>query len=157
LPVAFPSPPDVDDEDAALDVELDELRHWKAAPANPARLHDAGIEFALTSHGLEKRDQFRARVAQAIAAGLPEPVAVAAVTTVPARMLGVANRLGSIEPGKIADFTIADGDLFGEKTHVLEVWVAGDRYEVRDPKRDNIENLVGRWKVVAGSGGRPGQ
>jgi hypothetical protein len=157
LPVAFPAPPDVDDEDAALDVELDELRHWKLAPANAARLHEAGVEFALTSNGLEKRDQFRSRVAQAIAAGLPEPVAVAAVTTVPARLLGVGKRLGSIEPGKIADLTVTDGDLFGDKTHVLEVWVDGDRYEVRDPKRDSVENLVGRWKVVAERPGRPEQ
>ena len=155
LPVAFPAAPDVDDDDVAQNVEMEELRHWKAAPANAARLHDAGVEFAFTSHGLEKREQFRARVTKAVSQGLPEPAAVAAVTTAPAHLLGVDDRLGTIERGKIADLTVTDGDLFGDKTRILEVWVDGDRYEVRDPKRDNFEAVAGRWKVVMARKGEP--
>ena len=155
LPLQYPAPPAFADADEALDVELDVLRHWNAAPSNAARLHAAGIPFAFTSHDLEKRSDFRARVARAIENGLPEPAALAACTTVPARFVGMEDQLGSIERGKLASFTITDGDLFAEKTHVLEVWVNGDRYEVQEEKPTDFADLAGNWRVLAGSGEKP--
>ena len=153
LPLVFPKPPGFADDDEALDVELDLLRHWNAAPANAARLQAAGIDFAFTSNGLEKRSDFRGHVRRAIEAGLPEQAAVAAVTTAPARLLGLEAHLGSIEGGKIANFTITDGDLFAEKTRVLEVWVDGQRFDVRDDKLDDFEQVAGKWQLRAGTGG----
>lgn len=155
LPVAFPEAPQFADEDDALGVELDVLRHWDAAPGNPARMHEAGIEFAFTSHGLDKRSTLRAQVRRAIESGLPESAALAALTTVPARLLGVDDRLGSIEAGKIANFTVTNGDLFAEDTRVLAVWVDGDHYAVRDRKKDDVEQVAGRWRVVAGTSDDP--
>ncbi len=153
LPLVFPPPPVFADDDEALDVELDLLRHWNAAPANAARLQAAGIAFALTSNGLEKRADFRRHVRRAIEAGLPEAAALAAVTTVPARLLGLEAHLGSIETGKIANFTVTDGDLFAEKTRVLEVWVDGERFEVRDDKLDAFDQVAGKWQLRSGTGG----
>ena len=155
LPLQFPAPPAFADADEALDVELDVLQHWNAAPANAAKLHAAGIPFAFTAHELEKRSDFRARVARAIESGLPETAALAAVTTVPASLVGMESRLGSIERGKIASFTITDGDLFADKTRVLEVWVDGDRYEVREEKAPDWKDVAGKWRVLAGSGEKP--
>lgn len=157
LPVAFPGAPQFEDEDEALDVQLDVLRHWDQAPANPARLHEAKVPFAFTSHGLEKRAEFRTRVGKAIEAGLPQDAALAAVTTTPAGLLGIGDQLGSLEEGKIANITVTDGDLFAEKTRVLAVWVDGERHAVRDPKKDNVEQVAGRWKVVAGKADAPTQ
>ena len=63
--------------------------------------------------------------AQAIAFGLPEPDALKAITLVPAQLLGVADRLGSIEPGKEASLFVSDGDIFDIRSHVKQMWIAG--------------------------------
>jgi len=151
LPVNYPKAPNVSDEDTVVHVELDELQHWERAPGNAAKLHEAGISFAMTSHGLKKRSDFRKNIARAIEAGLPADVALAAVTTRPATLLGISRHYGTIAVGKVAQLTITDGELFAKDTKVLEVWVNGDRYEIADKKRDDIAQVQGTWLVVAGS------
>ncbi|HVP14483.1 MAG TPA: amidohydrolase family protein, partial [Terriglobales bacterium] len=130
VPVSFPDAPDVSDGAAALEVTTEELRAWDQAPGNPAALRRAGVTFALTANGLKDPKTFRAKVAKAIARGLAGDDALAAVTTVPARLLGLDARLGTIAPGKVADLTLTRGDLFSERGAVREVWVDGNRYEV---------------------------
>jgi imidazolonepropionase-like amidohydrolase len=130
LPLNFPEVPEVQTPEEALQVSLAELRHWDEAPENPARLHGAGVQFAFTSANLKEGSSFLGQIRKAVERGLPKDAALASLTTVPARMFGVENRLGAIEPGKIADFIITDGDLFSEKTRVRETWVDGKRYNV---------------------------
>jgi len=130
VPVNFPEAPDVSHEANALEVTTEELRHWQQAPGNAAALQRAGATFALTSHGLKDVKSFRAQVAKAIAAGLSANDALAAVTTTPARLLGLDARLGTIAPGKVANLTVTRGELFAAAGKVREVWVDGDRFEV---------------------------
>ena len=54
----------------------------------------------------------------AVRGGLSEAAAIEAITIEPARILGVADRIGSIEVGKDADFIVTDGDLLSYLTHV---------------------------------------
>src|SRR5207244_12819437 len=75
--------------------------------------------------------------------GLDRNTALAAVTTTPAKLLGLADRLGTIAPGKIANLTVTRGDLFSEKGRVVEVWVDGNRYETRGDE----SGLKGKWSV----------
>jgi imidazolonepropionase-like amidohydrolase len=63
--------------------------------------------------------------AQAIAFGLPEDDALKSITLVPAKLLGMENRLGSIEPGKEATLVAADGNIFDIRSQVKYVWIAG--------------------------------
>ena len=131
VPVNFPDAPDVSDRDLALDVSTEELRAWNDAPGNPAALAKLGATFALTSNGLKDvKKGFRANVTQAIQRGLTADQALAAVTTVPAKLLGLSERLGTIAPGKLACLTVTRGDLFSDKGQVREVWACGERYEV---------------------------
>jgi len=97
----------------------------------PALLHKAGVKLAL-GMGTDLRAGSEQRnlpyiAAQAAAHGLPEEEAVKAITLHPAEMLGVADRLGSIEPGKEASFVVADGSILDIRTRVLEVWIAGEK------------------------------
>lgn len=163
LPVNYPKPPEFEDDDEAT-VELDVLQHWNQAPANAARLHAAGVVFAFTSHGMgegkpvsQKLDgsEYLGRIRKAIEQGLPAEAALAAVTTTPAKLLGVERDFGSIEKGKVANLVVTDGDLFAEKTQILDVWVDGEHFEVRDKKRDDFANVRGTWKVVAGDADKP--
>jgi len=149
VPVTFPDPPDVSDPADALDVSIEELRHWQAAPSNPSELSKAGVTFALTSNGLKEVKKFRANVAKAMARGLKPADALAAVTTVPAKLLGLESRLGTLEAGKIANLTVTHGDLFSESSKVREVWVDGNRYEAVE--RDE-RGMKGTWSIAWGHG-----
>ena len=101
----------------------------KIVEANAATLHKAGVKFALAPGALKPND-FMANVHKAIAAGLPRDVAVEALTIRAAEIAGVADQLGSIEPGKIADLVIADGPPLGDNTRIRTVFVDGIDYDV---------------------------
>lgn len=94
-------------------------------PANAAVLDKEGLTFALTALGLNDGASFQKNVRAAIKAGLPKEKALAALTIVPARILGLDRVLGSLEPGKIADVVLFKGELFEEKTTVDRVLVDG--------------------------------
>ena len=145
VPVGFPEAPDLADADAAVEVSTEELRHWNQAPANPATLAKNNVTFALTANGLKDVKGFRAAVGKAIDRGLTADQALAAVTTVPARMLGLGDRLGTLAPGKVANLTITRGDLFSEPGKVAEVWVDGDRYDVSGAAGAGVK---GNWSVA---------
>lgn len=147
VPVNFPDAPDVSNEDNTLEVSTEELRQWQEAPGNPAALQAAGATFALTMNGLKDAKAFRGNVGKAIARGFSESAALAAVTTVPARLLGLTDRLGTIAPGKVANFTVTRGALFAEGSKVREVWVDGDRYEVAKDET----SPKGEWRLGEGA------
>jgi hypothetical protein len=152
VPVNFPEAPSVDETGQALTVSTETLRHWQNAPANLARLSEAKMPFAITAMGLKDVSAFRKNVAKAVSRGLNADAALAATTTVPASMVGLSDRLGTIEAGKIANLVITDGPLFSDSTKVRAVWVDGDRYEVEDVKPPQGDPR-GTWDLVATMGG----
>jgi hypothetical protein len=92
-----------------------------------------------------------------IDAGLPEEVALAALTTVPAELLGLDRMLGTLEPGKLANVVVADGPLFGEETRIREVFVDGYRHVIKvkeKPKGDPnaVVDPRGEWSVTFETG-----
>jgi len=115
--------------------ETDNLRVLELrdnAPSTPAILAKNGVKFALYSGGIERRqDLFRA-VKRAIDAGLSPEDALRAMTLSPAEIFGVADRLGSIEKGKIANLVVTKGDLFQNGTDVKYVFVDGVKFEPVD-------------------------
>lgn len=130
---------------------LRSLRFRDRAPSTPAALHRAGVKFAFYSDGISNPKDVLKNVAKAVAAGLPREAALRALTLDAAEILGVADRLGSIEAGKIANLVVADGDLFDEKTRVKLVFVDGHRFEVREsarPAEPPRDNLSGRWSLT---------
>ncbi len=145
LPVNFPDPPSVNTPEEALDVSYEELRHWDFASENPARLKQAGVTFALTTSMLKDISKFRTLVHTAVERGLKADDALASLTTIPAKLIGMEKQLGTIEAGKMANFVLADGDLFAEKTKIRETWVDGARYEVKAPSQVEVR---GTWSYL---------
>jgi imidazolonepropionase-like amidohydrolase len=155
IPVDFPRKPGVDDADVAVDVTLETLRHWDAAPGNAAALEQAGVRFAFTADGVGP-GSFAANVRKAIEAGLSKETALAAVTTTAAEILGVDAVLGSVEAGKIANVVVATGPPFGEETQVRHVFVDGHHSEVEERQArgggDEVGEPVdprGTWLVTS--------
>lgn len=145
LPLTFPEAPDVSDPEDALATSLTSLWHWESAPANAGHVRRADVAVALTSDGLDKPADFPARVRQTMQAGLSADDALAAVTTVPAQILGVSQQLGTIERGRLAHLTITDGDLFGDGTSILDLWIDGERYVINEPPEHS--DLRGSWQL----------
>src|SRR5260370_27022687 len=89
-------------------------------------------------------------VKKSIDAGLSPEAALRALTLSPAEMFGVAEILGSIESGKIANLIVTDGDLFDKKTKVKIVFVDGRKYEVREslrPSEPPKGDLPAKWQL----------
>jgi imidazolonepropionase-like amidohydrolase len=111
---------------------MDSLRTLETremAPAGPAALAKAGVKFAFYSGGLERPADVRRAVKKAVDAGLANEDALRALTISAAQIYGVDDRLGSLEPGKIGNLFVTDGDWLAEKTQVKMVFVDGKKFE----------------------------
>ncbi len=109
---------------------IDRHDPYDAPYSNPARLHEAGISFAIRSIGQGPDQATSARnlpyeAGTAVAYGLPEADAIKAVTIVPATILGVGDRLGSLEVGKKANLVITAGPLLQATTDVKALFIGG--------------------------------
>jgi imidazolonepropionase-like amidohydrolase len=158
LPLAFPDAPDVETDDEALGAGLEELRHWHLAAENPARLAAAGVEFSLTTDGLDDPSHFLPNLRVAVARGLAPDHALAALTERPARLLGLERTHGTLEAGRVANVLVADGDLFRTDARVLDVWVEGRRFPVARAvaQEDNGANGGSGGSTSPGALGSPG-
>ncbi|MEO8432259.1 MAG: amidohydrolase family protein [Acidobacteriota bacterium] len=132
LRVDFPRPYRTEDDAEWIDVPLERLQRIDRSPSNPAWLREAGIRFSFTTAGLDEPEEFPRRVREAIARGLSRQDAFAAVTTVPAAQLGFGDRLGSIEPGKIANLVASTGEPFTPNARPGEIWIDGRHYDLPD-------------------------
>jgi imidazolonepropionase-like amidohydrolase len=97
--------------------------------AQAARLKAAGVLFAIATPG-DSFDTSNLRnlpyqAASAVAYGLSFEDALRAITLSPAEILGVADRVGSLDPGKLATLVIADGDPLEARTNVERAWIRG--------------------------------
>jgi imidazolonepropionase-like amidohydrolase len=138
---------DADPEDKP---SLRTLQFRDRAPSSAAALAKAGVKFAFYSGGITAPKDTLKAAKKSIDAGLSPDAALRALTLSPAEIFGVADRLGSIENGKIANLVVADGDLFEEKTKIKMVFVDGHRFEVREPEKPKEPpkgDITGKWKL----------
>jgi imidazolonepropionase-like amidohydrolase len=94
---------------------------WNAAKV----LHDAGVPVALSAHGGAFEGQLAIQAGRAMRGGLPFDAALAAVTSLPAQILGVDGRVGSLAPGKDADLVMWSGPPFEASSGVVGVMLEG--------------------------------
>ena len=143
VPVDFPTLPKLPSEDDWEQVTLDNLRAWDWAAENPALLRQQQLDIALTTFSLKDKKVFRKNVRLALDRGLSETDAIAALTTIPAKLCGMEQQLGTIEAGKIANLTIVDGKgYFDPESRVREVWVDGRNYHVQ-PAKETVKKDEG--------------
>jgi imidazolonepropionase-like amidohydrolase len=111
---------------------------------NPARLAKAGATLVLSSFETHNARNLRQEAGNAIAYGLDRDTALRSVTLEPARVWGVADRLGSLEVGKDADVVVWSGDPFELTTGPERVFIAG-----REMPRDTRQRqLFEKYRVI---------
>jgi len=138
------------DADPEAKPSLKTLRFRDRAPSSPVALAKAGVKFAFYSGGLTATKDVLKAAKKSIDAGLAADAALRAFTLSAAEIFGVADRLGSIENGKIANLVLTDGDLFEEKTKIKMVLVDGHKFEVREPEKPKDPpkgDITGKWKL----------
>ena len=128
------------DSDPDADVPLATLRLWDRTPTTPGELERAGVRFAFYAGELSDPSDFLANVRQAVDLGLSGEGALRALTITPAEIFGVDDRVGTLDPGKIANLIVTDGDLFEPETRVRHVFVDGRKY---DPPAESAEDDEG--------------
>ncbi|MEM9928292.1 MAG: amidohydrolase family protein [Bacteroidota bacterium] len=146
-------------EGEKVDPEKERLEKSRAAAQKmheeqAAMLAKAGIPFGFSTLS-GKPKEIRAHLGRMIKAGLTEDQALAALTTEPARLLGVADVMGSVEKGKIANLVVTDKPYFAEGSNIRYVFVDGvpSEYEVKkkQPKKasdpDAVVKVAGTWSL----------
>ena len=152
LPLNFPLAQDVEDPNNARFVSLADLKQWELAPTNPAAFEKAGIPFCLTTSDLPDVKTFWTNLRTAINYGLSEHAALTALTKTPATVLGVYDEVGSLDAGKLANFLITSGPVFNERTVVLQNWIQGKKYVVKD---EHSVDPRGHYKIVMNTSNGP--
>lgn len=148
VPLNYPAAMDVEDPNDARFVSLSDMKHWEMAPGNAAALEKANIPFCLTTADLRSPGVFMPNLRKAIENGLSENKALEALTLIPAKTLGLESMVGSLDQGKIANFIITTGNVFSDKTSILENWVQGVRHAV---KTDKWADATGTYALVVKS------
>lgn len=116
------------------------------APKTAALLAQANIPFAFTGGGALAPSAFLANVTRTVKdGGLPPATALRALTLDAARVAGAADRLGSIEQGKIANIVVMEGEMFEANARVRHVFIDGRPVEI-----------AGSTPAAPGRGGRGG-
>lgn len=91
----------------------------------PAKLYQAGIKFCIATGTSANARNLPDHAAKAVSYGLPADEALKAITLYPAKIMGVANTLGSLETGKDATLMITDGDPLEITTQVEKLYIQG--------------------------------
>ena len=146
IPINFAKAFDVEDPAEARNISLGQMKAWELAPTNPSALEKAGINFALTTFSLDNPRDFWTNIRTAIENGLTEKQAFLSVTDIPAKMLGISDKVGSIEKGKFANFLITSDNIFKSGNIIYENWVQGKRFVV---SKMDVADLRGVYNLNA--------
>ena len=116
--------------------------------AGVARLQRAGVRYCISDGGspfeAQNARNLPYHAAMAAAFGLPRDEALKSITLYAAQILGAGDILGSIDPGKIADLVVTDGDPLEIETHVEQVYVAGRPVKMENRQTRLFEKYDGR-------------
>ncbi|HEV7844135.1 MAG TPA: amidohydrolase family protein, partial [Pyrinomonadaceae bacterium] len=137
------------------------LRERADAPKTAGRLAAARVRFAFQSGAMTSISDYLSNAAKAIENGLAREEALRALTINAAEILGLADRLGTIEVGKIANLTVTRGDLFDRSARIAHVFIDGQPVELKPQSAPAAsgagQGVTGTWtlNVNLGAGDQP--
>ena len=111
----------------------------------PAKLQKAGVQFCIgTDQEVAVVRDLPVQAGMAGAFGLPKEEALKAVTLYPAQILGVADKVGSIEVGKVANIVVTNGDMLEPATKVLHLFINGRKLPLTSRHTELYEQFKDR-------------
>ncbi len=118
----------------------------------PERLRQAGVRFCIS--GSARSETWNARnlpwhAATAAAYGLPKDEALKAITLYPAQILGVADRLGALEPGRDATLFVSTGDPLETEPQVTNAWIQGRRVDLSSKHSQLYQKYQEKYRQLA--------
>jgi imidazolonepropionase-like amidohydrolase len=143
IPINFSDAYDVSDPLLAQQISLRDMRKWNQEPSNLKVLAENGVNFALTTRSLKSVKSFHKNLQKAIKYGFDKEKALAALTTIPATIIG-NSAIGNLRAGSYANFIVTSGDIFDAKTTIYENWVQGDKNVVNDM---HIKDITGNYML----------
>jgi imidazolonepropionase-like amidohydrolase len=115
----------------------------------PRKLKDAGVRFCITGEGSASNSRNIAyHAANAAAYGLSKDDALKSVTLYAAQILGIANRVGSLEVGKDATLIVTNGDPLEIETNVEQVFIQGKKCDMRDKHKQLYGKYQEKYKQL---------
>ena len=117
--------------------------------SQPAELAAAGVRFAFGSFDSSFARRLGQQAANAVAYGLPYDEALKAVTVYPAEIFGVADQVGTLETGKIANVIVTNGDPLEITTEVKFLFIKGQRTSLDNRHQRLYEKYLNRPKATA--------
>lgn len=145
LPLNLPKAFDVSDPLLTKKISLKDMRFWSQAPSNPYHVSRSKIPFAFTSSMVSSSKEFFKNLRKVISYGLDRDVALKALTTVPAEILGQQNIIGKLKKKFLANFLVTNGELFENGTIISENWVQGQPHIILN---DNIKDIDGNYELI---------
>ncbi len=129
-------------------------RRWEAYddPATlPKKLWDAGVRFCIAGEGGASNERnLPYHAATAAAYGLPKGEALKAVTLYPAQILNLADRLGSLEPGKDATLIVTNGDPLETSTAVEMEFIEGKQISLTSRHTRLDDKYLEKYRRLGG-------
>ncbi len=137
--------------DSPLDLPQRDDEPYDTQFANAGRLDKAGVRVLFNEGGSDASNvrNYPHLAATAVAFGFPREKAIAAMTLEPAKLLGVADHVGSLETGKDATFILTDGDILDLRSRVVGAYLDGRALDLTDKQKRLYEKYRNRPKPVA--------
>lgn len=120
---------------------------YDARYANAAVLSKAGVKIAFLTGSAPDVRSLPYHAGTAAAYGLPKEEALKAVTINPAQIFGVADKIGSLEVGKLANVIVTDGDPLQMLTQVKHVFICGEKIPMESKHKELYEKFRSRPSV----------
>ena len=135
------------------DIQSAPMREWQGYNevfSLPMRLHDAGIRFCIAGDGDASNSRNTAyHAANAAAYGLPKDEALKSVTLYAAQILGIADRVGSLDVGKDATLIVTNGDPLEPPTITEQMFIEGKKIDLRDKHKQLYEKYKEKYKQMS--------
>lgn len=127
-----------------LSIPNREYDRYDRAYANPGIMHKAGVKVAIKTADAENVRNLPYNAGFAATYGMGKDEALKAITIVPAEIFGVADKLGSLEEGKIANIFVTDGDPFETKTQVKHLFIEGWKIPLESRQTELYDEFLKR-------------
>jgi imidazolonepropionase-like amidohydrolase len=132
-----------------LSLLIDEDDAYDRLLSQPAELAAAGVKFAFGSFDNSFARRLGQQAANAVAYGLPYDEALKAVTVYPAEIFGVADQVGTLETGKLANIIVTNGDPLELTTEVKFLFIKGQQTSLDNRHQRLYEKYLNRPKATA--------